>query len=89
MVGEAAGAILCLLSWGTRAYLAARYRIKYQIGREADWAWKPRMPDWVPPRYVVAGVPGLGGIACFHRQLAALRKTGGGTYWRAALPLRC
>ena len=42
-----------------------------------------------PPRYVVAGIPGLGGIACFHRQLAALRKTGGGTYWRAALHLRC
>ena len=48
MVGEAAWLSVCLLSWGTRAYLAAEYRIKYQIARENHWAWKHRTPDWVP-----------------------------------------
>ena len=48
MVGEAACVGACVLSWGTRAYLAAKYKIKYQIARENHWAWKLGTPDWVP-----------------------------------------
>ena len=48
MVGEAACLGVCLVAWGTRAYLAARYKIKYQIARENRWAWKHGTPDWVP-----------------------------------------
>ena len=47
MVGEAACLGVCLFAWGTRAYLAAKYRIKYQIARENRWAWKHGTPDWV------------------------------------------
>jgi hypothetical protein len=47
MVGEAAGVSVCLLSWGTKAYLASKYRIRYRIGGENRWAWKHGTPDWV------------------------------------------
>ena len=47
MLAEAAGIGLCLLLWGTRAYLAAKYRVKYRIGGEDRRAWKRGTPDWV------------------------------------------
>jgi len=47
MVGEGAGVGLCLLLWGTRAYLAARYRLKYRVGGEERRTWKRGTPDWV------------------------------------------
>jgi hypothetical protein len=47
MVGGAVGIGLCLLLWGTRAYLAAKYVVKYRVGREYRRAWKHGTPDWV------------------------------------------
>ena len=47
MVGEAVGVGVCLLLWGTRACLAAKYVVKYRVGRERRRAWKPGTPDWV------------------------------------------
>ena len=46
MVGEALGAGLCLILWGTRAYLTAKYRVKYRIGGVDRRAWKHGTPDW-------------------------------------------
>ena len=36
MLAEAVGIGLCLLLWGTRAYLAAKYVVKSRIGREVS-----------------------------------------------------
>jgi hypothetical protein len=47
MVGEAIGVGLCLLLWGTRAYLAAKYMVKYRVGGEGRRGWKHGVPDWV------------------------------------------
>jgi hypothetical protein len=47
MVGEAVGVGVCLLLWGTRACLAAKYVLKYRTGREARRGWKPGTPEWV------------------------------------------
>ena len=40
MVGEATGVVLCLLLWGARAFLAAKYQVKYRVAGEIRWAWK-------------------------------------------------
>jgi hypothetical protein len=47
MVGEAVGAGVCLLLWGTRACLAAKYVLKYRTGREHRRTWKSGTPEWV------------------------------------------
>ena len=47
MAGEAVGVVLCLLLWGTRAYLAAKYVVKFRIGRGCHRTWKRGTPDWV------------------------------------------
>jgi hypothetical protein len=47
MIGEAVGLSVCLVFWGTRAYLTAKYRIRHRIGGEVRWAWKHGTPDWV------------------------------------------
>jgi len=47
MLAETVGIGLCLLLWGTRAYLAAKYVVKYRIGREYRRAWKEGTPDWI------------------------------------------
>jgi hypothetical protein len=47
MVGEAVGVGVCLLLWGTRAWLGARYVVKQKVGQEKRRAWKPGTPDWV------------------------------------------
>jgi hypothetical protein len=47
MLGEAVGIGLCLLLWGTRAYLAVKYVVKYRVGREYRRTWKHGTPDWV------------------------------------------
>jgi hypothetical protein len=36
-----------LLFWGTRTYLAAKYRIRYRISGERRWALKHGTPDRV------------------------------------------
>jgi hypothetical protein len=47
MVEEVVGVGVCLAVWGTKAYLAAKYRVPDGIGREDRWAWKHGTPDWV------------------------------------------
>jgi hypothetical protein len=47
MVGEAVGVVVCLLLWGARACLAAKYVLKYSVGREHRRTWKPGTPNWV------------------------------------------
>jgi hypothetical protein len=45
MAGEAIGVGLCLFLWGTRAYLAAKY--KCRIAGQARRAWRLGTPDWI------------------------------------------
>jgi hypothetical protein len=47
MVGEAVAVTVCLLLWGARACLAAKYVLKYRMGGEDRRAWKPGTPGWV------------------------------------------
>jgi hypothetical protein len=47
MLAEAAGIGLCLLLWGTRAWLSAKYVVKYRMGGEARRAWRHGTPDGV------------------------------------------
>jgi hypothetical protein len=47
MVGEAVGVGVCVILWGTRAWLAAQYGVKQRTGREGRRAWKPGTPEWV------------------------------------------
>ena len=47
MVGEAAGLGVCLIFWGTKAYLTAKYRIRYRVGGEDQWAWRHGTLGWV------------------------------------------
>jgi len=47
MVGEAVGIGVSLVLWGTRACLAAKYALKYSVGREHRRAWKHGTPDWI------------------------------------------
>jgi hypothetical protein len=72
MVGEVVGVSVCLVFWGTKAYLATKYRIKCRIGGEDRWAWRHGTPDWVtrvmPWVEFLGWVALLGFIACwlFH-----------------------
>jgi len=69
MVGEAIGIAVCLLLWGTRAFLASKYQVKYRVAGEPRWAWKRGTPDWiaraVPWLEFVGWVALLGAIACW------------------------
>ena len=47
MLAEAVGVGLCLLLWGTRAYLAAKYVVKSGIDGKDRRAWKGGTPDWI------------------------------------------
>jgi hypothetical protein len=47
MVGEVVSVSVCMVIWGTKAYLATKYRIPSRIGREDRWTWKHGTPDWV------------------------------------------
>ena len=47
MVGEAAGIALCVLLWGARAYVTARYRVRYRFAGKVRWIWKQGTPDWI------------------------------------------
>lgn len=48
MLAEAVGIGLCLLLWGTRAYLAAKYVVRSGIDGKDRRAWKGGTPDWIP-----------------------------------------
>jgi len=76
MLGEAVGIGLCLLLWGTRACLSAKYVVKFRIGREYRRTWKRGTPDWVTrvaPRLEVLGwVALLGSIAWWVLHLASV-----------------
>jgi len=84
MVGGAVGIGLCLLLWGTRAYLAAKYVVKYRVGREYRRAWKGGTPDWLtrvmPWLEFLGWVALLASIAWWvlHPTLVAGARRGGG-----------
>ena len=47
MLAEAAGIGLCLLLWGTRAYLGAEYVVRSGINGKDRRAWKEGTPGWI------------------------------------------
>jgi hypothetical protein len=47
MLGEAVAVSVCLLFWGTRVCLGAKYSVKSRMGGERGRAWKPGTPDRV------------------------------------------
>jgi hypothetical protein len=47
MLAETAGIGLCLLLWGTRAYLAAKYVVRPGINGKGRRAWKGGTPEWL------------------------------------------
>jgi hypothetical protein len=47
MLAETVGIGLSLLVWGTRAYLGAKYVVKYRVGGKDRRAWKHGTPDWI------------------------------------------
>jgi hypothetical protein len=47
MLAETVGIGLCLLLWGTRAYLAAKYVVRSGIDGKDRRAWKEGTPDWI------------------------------------------
>jgi hypothetical protein len=38
---------VCLFLWGTRACLAAKYRVKYRSGGENRREWRHGTPGWI------------------------------------------
>ncbi len=47
MVGEAAGIALCVLLWGARVYVAAKYPVRYTLAGKVRRGWKQGTPDWI------------------------------------------
>ncbi len=47
MVVETLGMVLCVLLWGARVYVAAKYRIRYRVAGKVRWVWKQGTPDWI------------------------------------------
>ena len=76
MLAETVGIGLCLLLWGTRAYLAVKYVVKYRVGREYRRTWKRGTPDWVtrvaPWLEFLGWVALLGSIAWWVLHLASV-----------------
>jgi hypothetical protein len=47
MVGQAVGIALCVLLWGARVYVKAKYRVRYRVAGKVRWVWKQGTPDWI------------------------------------------
>jgi hypothetical protein len=47
MLAETVGIVLCLLLWGTRAYLAAKFVVRSGIDGKDRRAWKEGTPGWI------------------------------------------
>ncbi len=49
MVGEAVGIAVCVLLWGARLYVTARYRVRHRhrFAGKVWWVWRQETPDWI------------------------------------------
>ena len=80
MVGEVAGFSVCLVFWGTKAYLASQIPDQVPDREGESLGLEARNARLGHTHYAMAAIPGLAGVAWFHLLLVAPSGTRGGSY---------